>query len=70
MFLAKPGNLKKEAEDPLGASEVPKTKLGCAFVEFFVSGERNFARSRSSRPIPAEDDLEKPKCECDPNVFK
>ena len=56
-FLSKPGNLKGRAEELLESSSVPKTELGLNFTKFFLSGDRNFARSRnlSKNKVTKED---------------
>lgn len=46
-FLMKPGNLTDRANELLSSTNGPKTDLGISFVKFFLSGDRNFVRSRS-----------------------
>lgn len=45
-FLNVPGNLKARASDLLDSKKPPETELGIRFVEFFLTGDRNFSRSR------------------------
>ncbi len=47
IFLTKSGNLTNRAQELLVSSESPETVRGREFVEFFLSGERGFVRSKS-----------------------
>ena len=46
-FLMKAGNLRKRASKLLESNDGPQTNLGREFVQFFLTGDRNFARSSS-----------------------
>jgi UDP-N-acetylglucosamine acyltransferase len=43
------GNPQRRAEKALASGELPSTLQGRAFLEFFLSGERGFVRSRKVR---------------------
>lgn len=46
-FLMKAGNLRTRASKLLESNDGPQTNLGREFVQFFLTGDRNFARSSS-----------------------
>ena len=48
-FLMKPGNLSKRADEFLGSDSAVQTPIGRAFVEFFINGDRGFARSERTK---------------------
>jgi UDP-N-acetylglucosamine acyltransferase len=48
-ILMKTGNPTQRAKGIIDGSSPPKTSLGRSFVEFFLEGDRGFARSQSSR---------------------
>ena len=45
-FFNVPGNLKARASDLLDSKKPPETEIGIRFVEFFLTGDRSFSRSR------------------------
>ena len=47
-------NPQRRAEETLASSELPSTLQGRAFLEFFLSGERGFVRSRKGQ-VPEDD---------------
>ncbi len=54
-FLQRSGNLRLRAEELLDSPEAPKTETGLGFVRFFLSGERNFARSLNLGKIGSDE---------------